>query len=55
MGKLGVALKSHGGIASLVGHGLQHNDIFNLMSAQNRDHCYVPYCLLRKRVIKGGH
>ncbi len=54
MGKLGVAVKFHSCTASLVGHGLKHNDIFNLMSAQNRDHCYVPYCLLRKELSKSG-
>ena len=40
--------------ASLRGHGLSQNTIFNLDSPQNRDNCFEPYAELKKKFSEVG-
>lgn len=40
--------------ACFVADGIQNNSIFNLLSSGNRDGCYAPYVLLKKKFSSKG-
>jgi hypothetical protein len=41
-------------LASLFGGGLHGNVIFDISHNKNRDNCFAPYCLLRKKLLQRG-